>query len=242
MPDDLRPDRRRGELEKGEHDWRATIDGMVGILWYDSVLCNFLSTFHHPDDVVEVPRRERGQVDRIMRRSPSAAADYNRSMGAVDRFDSLRKSYTTSRGCRRWYFALVAWFLDSVAIQSMIVFNNMREGGKDMSHMAFLEELARELLGGGPAVEEALRKASQWRKWRGSGVPCCAEQSRKRRRCGDGRSAKRHCSRPYAKKSTSRRICKECAKHGMQKRVSYECEECGTHLHPECFGKFHAPL
>ena len=95
MPDALRPDRRRGDLEKGEYDWRVSSDGLVGIVWHDSVLCNFLTTYHAAEDVVTVPRRERGQVERVDRRCPRAAADYNKHMGAVDRFDSLRASYTT---------------------------------------------------------------------------------------------------------------------------------------------------
>ena len=234
MPEELKPKSLRRVLEKGDARCLVTRDGLVGIAWHDSVVCNLLTTDPEGAVMRTVSRRERGHAEQVIRSSPVAAISYNRFMGAVDRFDALRASYTTSRACRRWYLALLVWFLDSAAVQSMIVYNSMMTPDKKLSHESFIEILAEGLLGGAEYIEEhiatAQHKASESRA------------TRKRRRRDSQCSGGRRCARPFPEKRGTRRDCKVCSKRDARKLTCWRCKDCHTHLHPGCFAAYHEPL
>ena len=220
MPLVLKPANIRG-LARGDFLWRMTGEGLLGIAWHDTKVCNFLSSWHSPTDTV-VYRRQRGVRGRVERAAPTVAADYNANMGGVDQVDSLRASYTTQQPCRRWYLALLYWWLDMTAIQSMIVY---RSSVGAITHVKYL----------GYLVEGLIREGA------GEGV---LKMAKKRRR----RSLPPVPSRglPYANVHTpvrmqGRKRCAHCSNSstGGVKRGSYQCSGCGAYLHRRCFGPYH---
>jgi hypothetical protein len=85
-------------------------------------------------------RRKAGHKEKVTKPAPAVAVDYNKCMGAVDRFNHLMESYS----CRqvhqhRWFTALIYFGLDVLMINAYIKLNEERrlQGEKAITSKIF---------------------------------------------------------------------------------------------------------
>ena len=236
VPDALKPQELK-KLERGDFRWLMHHRyKLFGTGWKDTKLCNFLSNYHDPHSPAGyVLRYIRGEKKRVLVGAPQVAVDYNKWMGAVDRLDSLRASYTATRPCRRWYMALFVWWLDMIAIQSMIIYRSL---GNVISHADYVKDIVMGLLGA-DCPEDVLSSMGR-RETRVGG--------RKRRRPStDGPAeGKRHCHmefRHWPEEIEKWRRCAWCYNHhGLQRRIKLQCKCCKVALHAKCMEAYHLDL
>ncbi|KAH8030490.1 hypothetical protein HPB51_007458 [Rhipicephalus microplus] len=95
-PEELK---RSNKLKKGEYLWRAK-GQVTAYQWHDTKDVHLLSNFHDPTETVEVSRKlTNGSSVAVV--CPKTVGDYNLWMGAVDRFDQKRNSYTADRRSKK---------------------------------------------------------------------------------------------------------------------------------------------
>jgi len=137
----------KGGLEDGEFLWRmADLPmPMTLFLWRDSNKDGswFLSSCHDNTEA-EVMRRKRGHPT-AAKRCPLCAKDYNAKMGACDRCNALRSSYSLQlKHHRRWYMCLVYYGLDVLLCNSYIWYKSIT--GEELSQKEYRTSLLEEHL------------------------------------------------------------------------------------------------
>lgn len=65
---------------------------------------------------------------------PSSIADYNRHMGAVDRFDQYLSAYSVAQKSRRWWLKLFYYLLDSSIVNAFILYKESCDSVKKKIH------------------------------------------------------------------------------------------------------------
>jgi hypothetical protein len=104
--------------EEGAMIRRAADAGMIGWVWHESKICNFLCNFSDPTDLGHALLRERGVRGRPRRQAPRCAADYNIYMMVVDKCD--QKGGRTRRSSK-WWMPLFYWTLDIAAVNGYAI-------------------------------------------------------------------------------------------------------------------------
>ena len=114
----------------------------------DLTLDNELTMLHNAN--VSTRQRQKYGIDdcEIEKRMSTVARFYNLFMGGTDRFDQLLSSYNFRRRCARWTVAVHYYALNSAATNAFIIYKlRMKEINLPaMSHKAFVESLAKQLL------------------------------------------------------------------------------------------------
>ena len=129
------------KLEDGEFLWQCA-DLQIPItffLWRDSAEKGswFASTFHGSKSST-VRRRKRGAETNLAKPCPKCAKEYNENMGACDRCNALRASYSMHLTHKqRWYMSLVYYGLDILFVDSFIYYRDGATDGNKLSQKQY---------------------------------------------------------------------------------------------------------
>jgi hypothetical protein len=127
--------------------------------WFDSGICNFMTTVDIPEDDTVLRRAclagnsaEESTRVRPERASFSAASNYNRFMAGVDTNDNMRSRYFCQKHSRKWWHAVFYWMVDVATINAYIIWclGNGIDRRKDSHHggrYRFLMRLVKKLAG-----------------------------------------------------------------------------------------------
>jgi hypothetical protein len=142
-PQDLKTNKRLKKkddkvrsLQRGEWMARQSQDKkMVATVWMDSALVYNLTTCYSvprketrskSGDQTEIRRRVKdqntGRWEAKMFDCPSSIVEYNKYMGAVDRHDHLRSSYSIQRTGRKWWQYFFSFAVDLALINSYLIY------------------------------------------------------------------------------------------------------------------------
>ena len=212
-----RTDIGKPKLEDGEFKWQcadAPIP-MTFFLWRDSAEKGswFASTFHGPE-ASTVRRRKRGTVTNPAKNCPRCAKEYNDNMGACDRCNALRASYSMHLSHKkRWYMALVYFGLDILMLDSFIYYRDGAANGRKLSQKQYrikIIEALFERCGVSPSAETSFVPRS----------PEALDDIRLDRTCDH-----------FPMKSSSRGVCQVCKhKYGFdyaqKHKVWHCCSDC----------------
>ncbi|KAH6932307.1 hypothetical protein HPB50_004639 [Hyalomma asiaticum] len=112
LPEDLK---QSSNLKK-----ERTCKGQVtAYRWYDTKDVHLLSNCHDPTETAEVSRKlTNGSTLAVM--CPKAVADYNLWMGAIDRFDQKRNSYTADRRSMKSWYRIFYFLFDTSVVNAFI--------------------------------------------------------------------------------------------------------------------------
>jgi len=146
IPEDLRPEIKKGLKERGDHMIRQ--DGhLVFTIWQDTKVVTMLSTNSQPTANHQVLRRKK-DGSQVHVQSPDAVVKYNKYMGGVDRNDQLRKYYGVRLKSRKNY-KYIFWFMLDVAITNAFILLSKYSpiSAKLQCLKEFRTELARSLIG-----------------------------------------------------------------------------------------------
>ena len=95
--------RAAGVTQQGEWTYAMCEDeNLLGVAWWDSGTCMFMSNCHDPVENV-VKRRKRGHIGQLEVTAPQCAVDYNEHMGAIDDIDRVRALCSTRLCSYKWY-------------------------------------------------------------------------------------------------------------------------------------------
>ncbi|KAH8038357.1 hypothetical protein HPB51_001140 [Rhipicephalus microplus] len=141
--------KRSNKLKKGEYLWCAK-GQVTAYQWHDTKDVHLLSNFHDPKETVEVPRKlTNGSSVAVV--CPKAVADYNLWMGAVDRFDQKRNSYTADRRSKKSWYHIFYFHFDASVVNAFIP----HSANTDVSYLWFRLVLGRQLTNGPLSVASA---------------------------------------------------------------------------------------
>jgi ribosomal protein L37AE/L43A len=202
-----------GEMRDGGH--------VLGSIWFDSGECCLLSTRHRAN-VFNVKRKVAGSSQRVDRASLKAYEDYNKFMGGVDLADQKRSMLTCRRRSYKWYWAVIWWLLDSAVINANVVRDAKcaELGMKKCVNREFMEDLVEDL-----RFEAQQTKIEQLvRQQVASGLP--------------DRLIFRHFECNFEKRGACV-VCKQDKKVRKTTSIYHGCEQCGLHMHHECFKAYH---
>ena len=102
-----------GVCEQG--DWAYAMcqnDNLLGVAWWDSGTCMFMSNCHNQVEKA-VKRRKRRHVGQKDVRAPECAVDYNENMGAINDINRVRALCSTCLRLYKWYLAILFLLLNS---------------------------------------------------------------------------------------------------------------------------------
>ena len=87
---------------------------------------------------------------------PPCAVDYNKNMGAVDRYDQLVRNYAIDHKSRKWWVRMFVNFLDAIMVNAYIIykenFKNMNmpapeKSPRPLEHDKFMSGVIHKLMG-----------------------------------------------------------------------------------------------
>ncbi|KAL3210038.1 hypothetical protein MRX96_052300, partial [Rhipicephalus microplus] len=139
LPEELK---RSNKQKKGEYLWRAK-GQVTAYQWHNTKDVHLLSNFHDPTETVEVSRNlTKGSSVAVV--CPKPVADYNQWMGAVDRFDQKRNSYTADRRSKKSWYRIFYFLFDASVVNAFI----QHSANTDISYLWFRLVLGRQLMNG----------------------------------------------------------------------------------------------
>ncbi|KAL2098758.1 hypothetical protein ACEWY4_005238 [Coilia grayii] len=213
----------RKKMKKDEVEMKCA-GPLLAVKWHDKRDVHVLST------ISSASMADSGKVDFNTgehKMKPSCVLDYNKNMGAVDRFDMRNSFVECTRKTMKWYKKIFFHLVDCAIHNAYIVHQQVT--GQVIRPQAFRENLVRQLLehhhtprnaptGGRPSLDTPLRiKARHFP----SEVPQTAAQ---------GNSTRRHC-----------RVCLHSSRRPRQRKLTrFFCAPCDTALCAvPCFEEFH---
>ncbi|XP_047122154.1 piggyBac transposable element-derived protein 4-like [Schistocerca piceifrons] len=116
LPDMLK---KNSKLSRGEFEF-AVRSCVAAVRWQDSKPVCILSNYHNPKHITTVLRRNQDR-SRSKVFCPLAAAEYNKIMGGVDRFDQLGEWYAVGHRSRKWCHRLFFSLVDLVVVNSYVM-------------------------------------------------------------------------------------------------------------------------
>ena len=131
-------------LKRGDFDYRSTNNGITVFKWMDSKAVHFISNYHGLD-LTTVQRKEKDGTKTTLT-CPKVVADYNATMGGVDKHDMLRHLYGVNRKSVKWWHRIFFGLLDMAIVNAYVLYNSSPEIEKNISLLAFRQELALGLL------------------------------------------------------------------------------------------------
>jgi hypothetical protein len=97
------------------------VDGSVQcVIWKDKKGIPILNCIADPSHATTVARKNK-DGSRVSVPCPQSVKLYNMYMGGVDLFDARRKTYSTSRKSKKWWFRLFYFLLDTAMVNSYII-------------------------------------------------------------------------------------------------------------------------
>jgi hypothetical protein len=114
-------------------------------VWQDNKPVAILSMYHNPKQVTSVKRKKRDGSSLIIP-CPATVAEYNATMGGVDRFDQRRERYAIGRRSLKWWHHLLYFLIDLAIVTSFIMLNCNNGGQQDQ--LSFWLALVRQLTAG----------------------------------------------------------------------------------------------
>lgn len=199
---------------RGSFDFTSSSDNEIIICkWHDNSIVTIASNNAKVLPTVQVKRFSQKEKKIIYVNQPNIIKIYNENMGGVDRADQNISLYRTSIRGKKWYFPLIAHFIDMAEQNAWRL--HKANGGK-LDHLSFRRSVAVGIL-------ESFKKRSSVG---GSKLPSNAHSFSRY----DGID---HIV-SYQEKQT------RCAK--CHKKCNFVCQKCTVALHPkECFLMYHKP-
>lgn len=211
----------KDKLQRGEFMYE-TKGKISAVKWMDRKPVTMLSTAHDPRKTTTVLRKNKDGT-RVDVPCPVVVAEYNSSMGGVDRFDQMRECYAIGRRSVKWWHRIFYFLIDLAIINSFVLWK-LNKGCEKEEQLSYRIRLARQLIAGFTSRKRRGRPASFLGK-RG----CVPE---------DVRLVKVGNHLPV--KNTNYRRCRMCSTKSNEKRTKFVCTACDVPLCVDpCFRKFH---
>lgn len=191
-----------------------------------------ISSFHDPSVKIDITRtNKKGEKEALT--CPIPIADYNNSMGAVDRFDQYMSFYNIAWKSRRWWLKLLYYMLESVITNSYICYKTrcVEKKEKPRSHLDFRSLLADELISTYNSRKRSTSKlpAKKPRLVKSNSGRCVGVENSVRTI---------DVGKHLPIKGTIRR-CAYCSTKNKVVRSTTICKECNVALCIKCFTPFH---
>lgn len=222
--------KKQKTMEVKDVAWRRSVDGkMLALRFMDKRLVYFLSTIHA---AFWVSNTRNFHGDLIWR--PQVTEDYNHHMLGVDKCDQLMKYYEFIRRSVKWSRKMFLHFLNMAVLNARILYGK-HQHNRDISHLEFRLQLAKELLTVGKAKIGG-QNINVENEWAGINVALVEE----------GVTDKEHW--PIAistqKRKKAYRKCRNCIRQNIQTKnhTRFKCSSCLVPLHPDCFKEFHTVI
>ena len=187
--------------------------------WMDKRDVHMLSTFHG-DETVSIDRRQSDGTEK-REQIPQVIREYNKYMRAVDIMDQRRGSYECTRKSKRWWLRFFWWGLDTVVINSWLMYNHFNEN-EYLSQLDFRKNVVRAMLEQNPIQKSPVGRP---RKQPRTSLPA--------------RLTERH----FISLGSKRRNCVQCERNGNRTQPKYYCPTCNVGLCVDkCFELWHTKL
>ena len=128
----LETDKSLQKKDRGSYDYRYEENEELFFLkWHDNSIFTIGSNHQSVDPVGNARRWSSKSGKKIFVSQPFLISQYNKYMGGVDHLDWLIQKYRISIRSKKWYFSLFTSFLDTVMVNSWIIYcivngNNMK--------------------------------------------------------------------------------------------------------------------
>lgn len=99
------------------------------VQWKDNKVVSLASNFE-TNDTVTTSRWDRVSKTKKALPQPKMVATYNKGMGGVDKLDNLVAAYRTRIRQRKWYWPLVAYFLDVSVVNGWLLMRKLQPEDK----------------------------------------------------------------------------------------------------------------
>ena len=193
------------QMPRGDCRSQVVDNGTIQcLLWKDKKGIPLINTVATPNDQTTVLRRNKDGTHSEVS-CPLSVKFYNAYMGGVDLFDARRKTYSTSRKSKKWWYRLFYFILDTAVVNSYIIYKETPRT-KELTLKEYVLSVANTLM-------------SQ-------------QSSRKRQRLlHHGPPAARFCERHFPSMQEKSLTCQVCHKV----RTKYCCSDCcADHPIPLC--------
>ncbi|KAF2896988.1 hypothetical protein ILUMI_09186 [Ignelater luminosus] len=126
-------------MNRGDLDWRVSDTGIIVLKWMDNKPVHFLSSFHSPQDVELVSRKQK-DGSREQFNTIKLVTDYNANMGFVDKSDVYKACYEIDRKSKKWWHRIFWHFIDLTVLNAFITFKEMTAKNLDLQLQIDLSE------------------------------------------------------------------------------------------------------
>lgn len=203
------------KLVRGQSEVKVTSSGLLSVKWQDTKEVIVISNCHKPNICTVAKTLKTGQKTEIP--CPEAIKYYREIMGGVDLADQMSGLYEYDRKSDKWWKKIFYRLIMMAAVNSWVIFNEMKRTHNKIPFKTFLVALAEDL------IKEGLQTTTVKRsKARGP----IARRSEK--------------PKHLPIEGTTRRRCVNCSSNKKQTRTKLLCKECAVPLCKKCFAEFHS--
>lgn len=209
---------------------------MVAVKWMDSGACTGLTTFHNAEEC-QIKRAEKGNRERVLRKTLTMWRDYNMKMNGVDKNDQRRAAWTCRLRSKKWWHAPLFWTIDTSAINGHVIYQ--KRAGVKTGRYDFMVGLINGLFARGLGARYDDLTKVKIEELRQTRLPKDMDKWPATRLEGGHYPS----ATAMGAKERVRLRCVVCAYYlrGTKKkqRTTYECTTCKVALCLECFKTFH---
>lgn len=203
-------------LEYGKYQWRMSKPHIIILVWHDTKIVSFLSTYYNPlinnSTITRKKKNKNNLVTPFQSNTfkvPTIIADYNKYMKGVDIHDQHICYYPTQRKCLAWWKPLFWHMIEILISNARIIWNSNISAKKKLDILNFRLDLASQLIGyfsSRKILKENINKMSH-----------------------------RFIGKHYTDQSYKRRFCVVC-----KTKTCFTCDICGIHICPfPCMKTYH---
>ncbi|KAH7967233.1 hypothetical protein HPB49_023671 [Dermacentor silvarum] len=222
LPEEVK---RNNKLKEGEYLWRSK-GHVTAYQWRDDKYVHLLSNFHNPTKTVEISRKlANGSSVAVV--CPKALADYNRWMGAVDRFDQKRNAYISDRRFKESGYRIFYFLFHASVVNAFLQYN----ANNCLTYLWLRLVLRHQLINGQTFRRYTSTGPFRKNKLRGKNCQRMVGVEDEIRFTGSGHNPQ---------KVATRRRYTSCSTTGIESRTNYVFGVCKVPLCATCFGAFHA--
>lgn len=203
--------------ERGESQFRCNQYGTCAVSWKDTKDVTVLSNCH--TDETTVVKRKAKDGTRTEIPCPSMIEFYNKYMGGVDLSDQLVGLYDMDRKTRKWWKRVFYRLLMTAAVNSYIIFTELKGRENKRSFLDYLVPLAESLIAYGRQHAKVVRRRQYGRPSLNSRLMNIGDH--------------------LPVEGPSRRRCHRCTKRKQEKRTKTICAACNVPLCKHCFTAYH---
>ena len=107
------------KMKRGDYH-SASSEGITVTVWKDTKDVSFLTNVHSSRGDDRTSRKKQdGTVHSIT--APTVVKDYNNNMGAIDKNDQLKKTYSIDRKSKRWWMRIFSHLFDICRLNAFIM-------------------------------------------------------------------------------------------------------------------------